>query len=506
MGTGSSPERGEVDAATTEGSARQSVIAVLARWLTLELALVALVVAAAYRALHLANADALLPTLMSTQDLTWFYWGQDRLANLLPLLAKPVPDIRWNLSLQLGLTGVGWFGLVAMVAVNHARESTPRPPPRVVALATVLTGALTIWVLPERTLQLFVFEQLYAFALLVDVLGLLAITRRRWSWRVLGAALMLSATMVNPSLLLYVPLVFALPGVRWRSVDAAVAVAWALAAFGLTGFASARWGDDTSTGDGYNEFSPGRSWNRFDDAVANIWHSVHGWRSAVVITLAVVVLAIRSDRVARRLSTTYLGAALFAFGWVVIFSGNAWVVSNGLQERYFFPVFAAAVVVLGGAATELTALVLTHVPASLPAQPRWLVGAAATMALTAPVVGLWTLTRVDIEVLSSAEPEVAAIRSYDADIVTGDYWRAWPIVIAARDQGLDVTGVAYRWSPLVAETTNMVYDRLDTDGAVTVLCVGLDEAACGGSMYYWGLTLDAVLSHDPLVVSVTLER
>jgi hypothetical protein len=45
------------------------------------------------------DADSLLPTLMSIQKLSFYYWGQNRFANLIPLLASPI-DGRFFLNLQ----------------------------------------------------------------------------------------------------------------------------------------------------------------------------------------------------------------------------------------------------------------------------------------------------------------------------------------------------------------------------------------------------------------------
>ena len=49
------------------------------------------------------SADSLLPTLISTQKLAWYYWGQNRLGNLLPLLTSPISDVDVNLRTQVFL-------------------------------------------------------------------------------------------------------------------------------------------------------------------------------------------------------------------------------------------------------------------------------------------------------------------------------------------------------------------------------------------------------------------
>ncbi len=49
------------------------------------------------------DADSVLPSIMSVEKLTWYYWNQNRFGNLLPFLASPLHDIRANLRLQIVL-------------------------------------------------------------------------------------------------------------------------------------------------------------------------------------------------------------------------------------------------------------------------------------------------------------------------------------------------------------------------------------------------------------------
>ncbi len=49
------------------------------------------------------SADSILPALISTQNLTWYYWGQNRLGNLLPAATSLISDIDLNLELQIWL-------------------------------------------------------------------------------------------------------------------------------------------------------------------------------------------------------------------------------------------------------------------------------------------------------------------------------------------------------------------------------------------------------------------
>ena len=47
------------------------------------------------------NADSILPALISTQNVTWYYWGQNRFGNLLPALTSWIGDVDLNLKAQI---------------------------------------------------------------------------------------------------------------------------------------------------------------------------------------------------------------------------------------------------------------------------------------------------------------------------------------------------------------------------------------------------------------------
>ena len=63
------------------------------------------------------DADSLIPPLTSTQHLTLFYWGQERYANVLPLLLAPIRDLFWSLRLHLFSNTLAY--LLLLEAIVH---------------------------------------------------------------------------------------------------------------------------------------------------------------------------------------------------------------------------------------------------------------------------------------------------------------------------------------------------------------------------------------------------
>jgi len=123
------------------------------------------------RYLPWTNADSLLSALISTQRLTVYYWGQDRLASVVPLLAWPVRDELWNYRLQILLLGGAFFSLVWMFVQFHLRATSRRVPVGLAAVSTGLAGLAIMAPFGGYTGFVLIFEQVYALSLTLYLLG-----------------------------------------------------------------------------------------------------------------------------------------------------------------------------------------------------------------------------------------------------------------------------------------------------------------------------------------------
>lgn len=62
------------------------------------------------------NADMLLNSVMSLQKLTLYYWGQNRLLNVLPLSVSLIKNPSLNLASILILTSISFYGLLYLIS------------------------------------------------------------------------------------------------------------------------------------------------------------------------------------------------------------------------------------------------------------------------------------------------------------------------------------------------------------------------------------------------------
>lgn len=133
------------------------------------------------------NSDSLLSSLASLYAWTPFFWQQDRVGLLVPLLTSVCPDPVANLVLQTGLTV--FVGLCLPLVL--AELVYPHPAAR--AAVTAVTGLMTA-LAPDRIRDNLLFECYYPLAMLLGCAALLVLGRGpgwpRW-WRVLLAGVLL---------------------------------------------------------------------------------------------------------------------------------------------------------------------------------------------------------------------------------------------------------------------------------------------------------------------------
>ena len=101
---------------------------------------------------------------------------------------------------------------------------------------------------------------------------------------------------------------------------------------------------------------------------------------------------------------------------------------------------------------------------------------------------------------ASAVAEIA--RDADANLVVGDYWAVWPVVVAGRAVGDDLLGVSFRSDPILDEIKKELSQGGD---APRVLCLGADPVACADVVTSWTEEfwfVDEVVLNDPLIISV----
>jgi hypothetical protein len=463
---------------------------------------IALAIVATRRYIGMANADALLPALMSTQRWTLFYWGQDRLANLVPLLTVPIRDPIWNFRIQSLLIAAAFFALGAVFVTYHAWSRRERIRPGEHAVATAVAGLAMMVPFHVIAGYRFAIEQLYFVSILCWVVAAWAWLRHRR--RIASFVGLLAAMLLNPSLLLATPLAWVLdpePDRRGRRFgEFAVASA---SAFGLTSLASRFFATGDEPDRPYNEFRIDHLREGVRLVVGNVAGSVRDHLAITVVVLAAALVAASFRHLAPRSIAVYLSVPAFALGWLLLFSTNGWVIQNLHEFRYFYPLYASFALYVAGASTELVLATRRWRPspdATLRRRP--VIVAEAVFLLLTVIAAIVSVGRTDVTALDATRDDLAAIREHEVRLVAGQYWSTWPTVVAARASGLDVAGASYRSDPIEDQIRSVLDDGGESSA---VLCSGVGVDDCVAAVNEWSTTpwgQAEVLDEVPLVITI----
>lgn len=366
----------------------------------------------------LQDADGILTSLISTQKLTWYFWGQDRLLNLLPALAYPIRDPEANLHFQVFLRALMAF--LAPMGVLAFFERGRRH----LLVLTAVSGLVLAGC--SRGYSLFnLYVQHNPFSTSLVLFGGSALAARRWrgGWAVLiPLSFGFLAYSVNFALVLFsIPflmlcLVIKADERKYLGRLLAVQVVAIILAF-----LHAKLFGESSTSFGINPSI---------DAVRSGWLALAEylrlpWLGALFLPAAAAALLTR-DR------NAWL-ALLVAAGMPLAVSAMScltWLQANQFNVRYFLPF----VLVFCTCCTYLIVSPFAH-RSSLGAQRSAAIG--CVLAIFCFCLG--GLAERPGELIaptwreSSRTVADAAAREH-VQLIAGDFWEVWPSVFRAREQ------------------------------------------------------------------------
>lgn len=427
------------------------------------------------------HADAVIPVMVSLYQWKPFYWEQDRLGMLVPLLATPFTHPLTNLLVQNGITIFGGLATLGLVTWYLFRDRT--------WAGTGATGvALFLAAFPEADrYEIFNGAHPYLIPFALAISGLLLVSGRdRLSALRLatGVFLTLLAYWYNAGLSVMVaPFVTgrflvgrwldSAPPRRWWSVGRQISQAWAhphlreltigivLTALG-TGFgiALASLAPQSET---HFHLAPAEEW-------ATAWVTMGGrtlarfgtYLTALAIApaLGVVWLIVPTTRA---VSVRYwLGLGAVGAGFVGLFllvGMTSWVKLSGYHPRYLLGGLA---VLAPAAAGPLVGPLLATFPATI-RLTRW-IAIAALPGVAIALYGPPSIAAVRDTLDRTAGRWTQDILASECTHAAGDYWAVWPAVfhtnmtLADQGEGRVVWGVTLRsvptqhlWSQVPAE-------------------------------------------------------
>lgn len=364
------------------------------------------------------DGDGAMTALISTQKLTWYFWGQDRLLNLLPALAAPFHDPEFNLRVQVLLRAALAFlsPLGVLCIFNQSWRSA--------LLITVLAQCLLAFALsPYGAFNFWVQHNPCGTGLVLFAVAIWVCQRQgAWHW-LAGFAVLFVAYAVNLAMVLWsIPflLVAMVFGVRNRL--------WLYRLIGSNFFAVlAAWAHGQRFGEAATKFTVNPSYKAVLAGYHSLFAEVDGRLLGGALAIAVVAAVMRRSRES-------LLALMVALGMVVAVGAIScldWLQDNVYNIRYFLTFLT----VFATCCAYLLVTVLPRRMLSLPAQVMASMLLGLAMFATA-LHGLSATPSALIDARWRARSELAARTAIDAHaaFIVGDFWDVWPAVMDARSK------------------------------------------------------------------------
>lgn len=418
------------------------------------------------------GADTVLGSIMSLQNVTLYFWGQNRLLNVLPFAVSWITAPQSNLLALLYLASLASFSLLLLLAL-FARRAVAGRSDLVLPVFAALSATYLLVASPGGIYLMSIAHSEYALALLlagagVYVMWFVAIgTPARLA---LAAPPVLLAIGLNPATAIPLGLALAAASLYRRRISGPDAILFVIVVAGFVGWSAVSRLHD---GDSYGAFSMDDMVGKLARATGSIAEMA---RPSAVAALALALFAALAVRRWQRRRGPGLDptpaavpavAALCLFGavWLLLFSTSRWVEMNAFASRYFIPVVFALLAV---AAIGWAALLRDVAPRIRAAIVLPLV-AAAILVTAMPIRPI-----ADFGIFRT----VASLPRAPSGLYAGDYWRAWPVVFRDLMDGRVAYGLTVRGEGNQKAVRRHVRAELAAHGTFTVLCIGDPVEAC----------------------------
>lgn len=370
---------------------------------------------------HLAgkqNGDGILTALISTQKLTWYFWGQDRFLNFIPALAKPFTDIEWNLRVQIFLRA--FFAFLSPIGFLYFfNQST-----RFLTLAIVLANCLMALVFGQLALfNLYVEHNPFGTSLVLLCLALVTLRRGETSVPWILATLVIGFFAYTTNLAL-LTISFPLIAVTFctRTLPRRQLFIFFLinaAAVGLAIWHSKHHGRGTTDLNTLH-ISHEAIAKGYLVVAAEIW-----WKSLLVVSVFAILCGMKA-KVPHVMSLLLLMAGALAL--IGVISCALWVQLNSFHIRYYL---TAVIALVSCASYFLVASGFRFLQG-----PREYLGAIIALLAIEFVFGLQGIAPDYAELVDPgwrphARAIAQAVVSNKVQLVIGDFWYAWPSVFDA---------------------------------------------------------------------------
>lgn len=418
------------------------------------------------------NADTLLFSIMSTQNVTPFIWGQDRLANFIPFILSAVTSVHLNMFLHLFIFSSSFFILIYVLSkiITKINYYTNEYLSRLLALSII--SAVSIFSISPFALHVFIVEgQPYALSYLLLLLSFTAFTKASSNnspYILISVIILFISLGLNPSILIPAAALSFGYSVIYKNVRVTVFFVMSILFFLIWGKLSTLFGTPTGV-TAYNIFD-------FRHAMTNLLTTSQSILAQAELTFIIIILCIIClinffyDVDQNKLNNKLINLGwVFALLWVFIFAQNKWVKMNNSHFRYFFPIFIMFIFYLS-CKLHLYIIKLN----------KKLIIAAIVILISSTFAYFYSpvVAFSNYKVLDKTKTRIHLMTENNVNMVAGNYWEVWPLFFEMTSEGHDIYSFAYRAEENKERTLRAFATAIKNNGVIKILCLEASSNEC----------------------------
>jgi len=414
------------------------------------------------------NADILINSVMSLQKVTLYYWGQNRLVNVMPFIFSGITEPSINLFATILFTSLCFYFLLYYFSRITVEMLYGRKNDLVSLKVFILVSASYLFIFkPFAIFEISIGHIEYSLPVLLLTFASLSLLRpqnSRFNLPLLlfGAAMIFTATGLNPSTLIPAVFIAALSIAYKKKIGAneIFLIGASLLSFLIWDFESKKFGSMP-----YNEF-------KFEILISSLEKVFDGLLKVINLPLLLILAAAASifniinlmyfkdkfiyDQKLLLICSSAL--ILFTASWFLVFSGSRWVEMSLFVWRYFiYAIFALFF---------LLSIYITYFISKLDNKISWaltgLIMVITCIFLIAPVSKF-----NQYKVFQTAD----ALTASGDHLYAGNYWVVWPSVLRDMMQGYSSYGLTFRGDANRVMARNYVMMKIKANGHVIVFCL-----------------------------------
>lgn len=425
------------------------------------------------------NADIILNTLISLQNVTLFYWGQDRLLNVLPFMLAPIRLPALNIFLVMFLSALCYYLLLWQIsrfflytfASNDLRGKYDQ---HLVFFILVGSGLfllaeytmfnMTIW-LVHFTLSYFLLSLVHFSLVREDYFDSYD---KVFMFFLIFIATGLNNSIIVPAIIMVTVHVF----IDKFKLNQVIYLGFTLiTTFIAWAFISRQYGSGSES---YFNLDLENFTVNLQLAFDRITEALNMVSLGLTLSLIFLLFVCLLFKKQFRLVAGFSGLALFIGAWFVIFANNEWVIINDYHFRYFFPVLISLTVLLASSVVILLQKVNME---SLKRALTLLLSVFILASLAKPLTGI-----CDYNVFTGPALLAEERATGETTFHAGDYWQAWPAVLYDLICGRSSYGFAYRAEGNLDNLLAAAERELDRKGQLIVYCHVSERDDCTGQV------------------------